>query len=116
MSFIYEDKELLEKLFTIAKFGQAKPVDPDQLKGLALKLVNNLRVEASPIKAAGPIKPSDIYPANNLINWLERNNATYNGKPIVSGDKISEDLAPFLEDLRQKLAQTNNPYLTELLA
>lgn len=89
MSFIYEDKELLELLFKAAQ--QKTPnIDPSQLRLTVLKAISNLRQAYSPVKADSNAQlfQKNVFNLNSLLLWLVDN------KVKVDGHRIAYALTP----------------------
>jgi hypothetical protein len=89
MSFIYEDKELLESFFKMAQ-TKAPNIDPSQLRLTVLKAISNLRQAYSPVKVDGNVQlfQKNVFNLNSLLLWLVDN------KVKVDGHRVAYALTP----------------------
>ena len=121
-SFLYEDEELLQNFYRIAQQTQGQVrVNTGVLETTVNQLIDNLKVQSSPIKAgnedgATPRFPQDVADLNAFINWLHMAAITVNGKsfvgategPDAANDKII--ISVVLKDLGQKTAGKRDGY------
>jgi hypothetical protein len=112
-SFIYQDQELLNKLFLIAQ-----QVEQPNRKAIILKQLENLKQSNQSVNL-GNIRQGDrlenhLGSLKDLSAWLQSTGATFNGQLIVEDGKAdAEQLSGFLSDLQQKVHQSKNPRLME---
>lgn len=110
MNSIFNDSDLLEALFKIAQQGQA-PVNTEQLKNTALKMIDSLKQETSAVKANSNPNFSDLKDLRSFLAWAKSSGATVNGEKVIKDptaddptDKgpVAEYLNALLLDLRKK--------------
>ena len=107
-TFIYEDEDLLRKLYRIA---QAGAVNERLLQNAAESMIDRLRQTSGPVQANGNPTPSDLIDLNSFNRWLKLDNATFNGQPVFNPPESTtpnkEALSAILQDLYNK--SKNNP-------
>lgn len=117
MSFIYDDQDLLQKLYKLAQ--DAVPSNNNQLKDTALQLIDGLKQTFSPLKASSDPTFTDLVDLHSFSEWAEKNNATFNNQPLSSNIMTDDGAQPqtnksvltaFLTDLSKKAAGKDTGY------
>lgn len=106
MSLLFQNSELLDKLFKIAQ--QADSTLP-RLQNLALKLVDNLKKDYSGIQLKGsPPTPKDLANPQSFLNWLRGN--------VDSNEQDQDEDVLVRKYLTEFQKSAKEPYERELLA
>lgn len=121
-SFIYQDKNLIEQLISIAQQTVPQPTQPkssimsqQDMNQSALELIKNLRAQVSAVKANSNPTFSDLETLENFRNWAKQNNASNQGVNLVNNDRFDlKVLQTFLSDMRERFS--SNPEFSESIA
>lgn len=110
MNSIFHDDNLLEALIRIGQEKSA-PTNLDQLKNTALKLIDNLKQDSSPIKANSNPSFTDLKSLDAFTQWARSSGATFAGQPVVDDKGAdAEGLQALLLDLRKKAVGSKGLY------
>jgi len=111
MSFIYEDKNLLEQLLKIGQASESPPINTKQLRFKALELIDKLKVSTSSISAISEPLFTDLVDLNSFKQWLVKGQVTVRGKLAINNNKLDKDtVSAILSDLRDKAAGKDEGY------
>src|SRR5271165_2263722 len=104
MSFLYDEQILKEfsRLLEpkVAQQAPQQAFTPAQMQDVALKLLNNIKTSYSPIEVPNNAQlfSRNAQNLNELTTWMLNNKVSYNGHPIVLGDKFQIDKTiPYVE-------------------
>lgn len=109
MSFLYTDKELLEKLVKAGLDAQNKEIikkaDKAEIIGLAKKMVQDLKQKYDPHNVVSSsdnvdITPADLNSLDSLVAALQEKDIEYNGTKIVTKPDTAEAPKGYLDYMK----------------